>query len=593
MQINNIEIQNWKGIEDISLKPEKINAILGSNGSGKSSLIEAVKCLVSGDTPANHMKAGASTTSIIGDIKDVGVIERTWRAGKPATTRLNGKTTTQKSIAQTLEALCGLSAKTTAMMSSTDILEGMFGDELVQYLLSFLKSDMDIEKLISIAGVIPEECEEEIRMFFPAAPAVISLEEIANAHASFKEARSTAMAQQKIESAKATYSGEPPKRSLKDVEMRLKEIITQRATVMARRKEYANARKTKDERDRQIADMERRIASITATRPNPADLKNIKNLMEEKQKYISELTASITSMQTTKKTLLGVLNDLEAPVCPISKKLICTTDKSPLRDELSAEVDRLSAEISAFSDKKNIAANELRDLTNQSTALNKAASDYTVKVNLEEALNKLRSITITIPAAPSSEELEALDNEAAALEAEKKKILLYEASQKAAKNAERLEKAISIYKKLVELFAPTGVIRQKTLMHSIAPLETYCNDRMAKILPKYAIVFNGDGKMGFTFRTADGEDVPYKNLSNGERIRVLYILMDMLNALNGFHIMILDNLDGLDKTSLSEMCKLIKENSDDYDHIFLSSVNTVEFEEVIKADLPTAEIIRM
>ena len=593
MQINNIEIRNWKGIEDISLKPEKINAILGSNGSGKSSLIEAVKCLVSGDTPANHMKAGASTTSIIGDIKDVGTIERTWRAGKPATTRLNGKATTQKSIAQTLEALCGLSAKTTAMMSSTDILESMFGDELIQYLLSFLKSDMDIEKLISIAGVIPEECEEEIRMFFPAAPAVISLEEIADAHTYFKEARSTATAQQKIESAKAAYSGEPPKHSLKDVEMRLKEIATQRATVVARHKEYTNARKTKDDRDRQIADMEKRIAAITAVRPNPADLKNIKALMDEKQKYISELTASITSMQTTKKTLLSVLNDLEAPVCPISKKLICTTDKSPLRDELSAEIDRLSAEISAFSDKKNIAANELRDLTNQSTALNKAASDYAVKINLEEALNKLRSIIVVVPAAPSTEELEALDFEAAALETEKKRVLLYEASQKAARNAERLEKAISIYKKLVELFAPTGVIRQKTLMHSIAPLETYCNDRMAKILPKYAIVFNGDGKMGFTFRTADGEDVPYKNLSNGERIRILYILMDMLNALNGFHIMILDNLDGLDKTSLTEMCKLIKESSDDYDHIFLSSVNTVEFEEAIKAVLPAAEIICM
>ena len=45
MKIREISIQNFKSLYNVSFEPGKLNVFLGANGSGKSSVLEAVGVL--------------------------------------------------------------------------------------------------------------------------------------------------------------------------------------------------------------------------------------------------------------------------------------------------------------------------------------------------------------------------------------------------------------------------------------------------------------------------------------------------------------------------------------------------------------------
>ena len=46
--ITTISIRNFKGIEDLQLNAKKLNAIIGKCGSGKSSLLDAIRFALTG-----------------------------------------------------------------------------------------------------------------------------------------------------------------------------------------------------------------------------------------------------------------------------------------------------------------------------------------------------------------------------------------------------------------------------------------------------------------------------------------------------------------------------------------------------------------
>ena len=45
IQLKNIRIQNFKSLYDVSLEPGRVNVFIGANGSGKSSVLEAIGVL--------------------------------------------------------------------------------------------------------------------------------------------------------------------------------------------------------------------------------------------------------------------------------------------------------------------------------------------------------------------------------------------------------------------------------------------------------------------------------------------------------------------------------------------------------------------
>ena len=68
MFLNKIEVENFKSLKNISIKPSKITVLIGPNSGGKSSILHAISLIK--QSINNHNSRGAFTTN--GDIIDLG-----------------------------------------------------------------------------------------------------------------------------------------------------------------------------------------------------------------------------------------------------------------------------------------------------------------------------------------------------------------------------------------------------------------------------------------------------------------------------------------------------------------------------------------
>ena len=80
----------------------------------------------------------------------------------------------------------------------------------------------------------------------------------------------------------------------------------------------------------------------------------------------------------------------------------------------------------------------------------------------------------------------------------------------------------------------------------------------------------------------------FNSLSNGEKVIVELLIMDVLNKLTGFNMLVLDNLDSLDSRAFSKVLSLVSSSGfrERYDHIFLSGVDHADLmDEITKYDV--------
>lgn len=224
MKISDIKLRNFKGIKELEVRPGKINILSGPNGMGKTSLMEGMRCAITGKIPEDYMAMGAVKASVAVEVGGIGSIERQYTPSK-STTRMCGKVTTAKDVTKVLGDMLGCSAKTMNMMFSSELMEEMMGADLAGYLLNegFLKNDMDIEKLLSLCS-LSEEAEKELRMLLPEAPERITLGDIQEAYDMCFASRAERERGLAEAEAAAKYAGNIPTRSVAEINKEQQEI---------------------------------------------------------------------------------------------------------------------------------------------------------------------------------------------------------------------------------------------------------------------------------------------------------------------------------------------------------------------------------
>lgn len=61
MKINNISINNFKGIDSLKFEPKTINIIVGRNNTGKTSILESIACAFIPDFIEENFNAKPAT----------------------------------------------------------------------------------------------------------------------------------------------------------------------------------------------------------------------------------------------------------------------------------------------------------------------------------------------------------------------------------------------------------------------------------------------------------------------------------------------------------------------------------------------------
>ena len=586
MQIRKFEMQNWRNFHYLEFVPKRINALIGPNGSGKTSILEALKTVMNGKAPTAFARNGAPFVSVSAEIEDVGDIQRSWNLedGKTST-KMNGKNATSKSIQKMLEDVYGVSSQTTDIMSSSEVMEAAFGNKFAEYVLSFIKNDMDVDHLIALCSPSPD-AEAILRDYFPPVPELIELDDIDEAFSVFKKKRSEIKgALDTDKRIAALFAGDPPEYTRDELDRKIEQLSTELGKLLERDKAYKNAVAAKKSQEAQIVDLEDKLSKMKRSAPSKKTLDELHAQLTDVQNRIVQLTKEVSAFQSAKDRLLQIIENLNTSVCPISAKLICTTDKTGLKSDLQSSVNEytemivsLQASIAEENEKKTALEDRSRECL-------LAAQEAKYRKTYQEMLKTAQETVIVVPDPVAPEDISKVEGDIAELNRIKKIVNAYEVSVQASERVIKEQADLKVYDEIISLFDTKSGIRQKILEHNIAPLQNYCDEVSVKFWEDYRVLL--DCSSGLNIRLIDREDnkIPYEAISTGEKLRVMFVLTDMLNALNGFRILILDNLDGLDKQGLEDLMAMVVDHVYDYDHIFLASVDSTEAKEAF-SNLP-------
>ena len=207
--------------------------------------------------------------------------------------------------------------------------------------------------------------------------------------------------------------------------------------------------------------------------------------------------------------------------------------------------------------------------------------NYQVRKSLEEQIAYLREHMPEERKMPSAERIKEIAIQIEEMNKKRAAIIQNMTVEEHKLIVEEKKNQLNAYEELVRELDPRKGIRQKILERSLKPLEDYFNLSVRKILPKYKVRL--DCSDGFRIELLDGDKVydASKSASSGERARIWFVLMDLINALSSYRILVFDNTDGMDADALISFLDMLSspDLQQRYDHIFVSVIN---YKEVIE-----------
>jgi predicted ATP-dependent endonuclease of OLD family len=146
MKIAHIRISNVLGIDELEFSPAGFTEIAGPNGTGKTSVLEAIKSVVQGGHDATLLRKGADKGEVVFVLDDGTQIKR--RIGNATST--TDITRDGKKVARPSEAIRALTDALS--VNPIEFLDAPKRDR-VRVLLEAMPIELDLEKLGELAGM--------------------------------------------------------------------------------------------------------------------------------------------------------------------------------------------------------------------------------------------------------------------------------------------------------------------------------------------------------------------------------------------------------------------------------------------------------
>lgn len=146
MKVSHIKISNILGIDDLEFEPGQVNVISGKNGSGKTSVLEAIKSIIEGGHDATLLRKGQDSGEIVLVLDNgTSIRKRVTGSKSPLEVTINGErdrrpTDVIKAITDTLAA------------NPVEFLRAPKKDR-VKVLMEAMPIELDLGRLSEISGI--------------------------------------------------------------------------------------------------------------------------------------------------------------------------------------------------------------------------------------------------------------------------------------------------------------------------------------------------------------------------------------------------------------------------------------------------------
>ena len=576
MQINKVSVNNFRGIEALEIIPKKMNVFVGKNGTGKSSSLAALRYVLTGNAPEGLLRNGAENGFVSCDLYGH-TIKRAF--GLKTTVYVDDKPTTKKNLEKFVEEQTKVDLSTVDLAVSDGLLEAITNGTVGQRLVSvgLIPMKMDLDQLFTFFPSLSEIEKRVLKHYFPATPETFGLEKIDSAYAEIFLSRKEAKKQLEEETVKAKV--EEGKRTLPIVNAEIAKMTERQKSAAAHKANLSAYNNVLEMRTKLLTEIEKVNAEIDVTpvpKLDPDEGQKIAKALQYVEEGIGDLQRSINVLESNNGMFEKTLKNLSGTTCPLSQKLVCSTDKTLVKSEIEEQISKNKSEQEAERSKLKALAEKRTELFSQRESFEEKRAMVGDANRLFATKKALTESLPPVPVKPVDPGVQ-FDEQAFNQLLEEKAVLL--AAQTAEKNLGKLEQKVSVLSSILSsVLSEKGGVKTKFLEMALSPLQDHCNDRARAIAENIEVQFIVDGKgvvqllaktdpkKGFVLASA---------LSSGEKAIVLFLLMDMLNALSGYRILLMDGLDTLDNSAFKRLvgCISKEEVIETYDHVFLAMVN--------------------
>lgn len=567
MKIAKIIINNFRGITTETLLPDKINVLLGHCGTGKSSTMDAIKWGLTGKITKEDIRYDSPEASIKIIFDDGTSIMRTQSA--KATNYVNEKVATEKATNEFLENKFGCSISSIEAMCGASFFKSLSKKDLKSFIIDILPIKASFSKIVELSDDLDEEKISFIKEYLEDE---VSLADIDAAYKTVFDGRKVKKQVLKNLQEKSKFTKELPGVTKEELLKRQGEIALIEAKVNDYKKKlerYNKSLKTRENAEKQLADMKNRLHQYKDIKqPVEADLQLA---IKEKQLFIDAIANAnntIAIMKANVELMQRTLDSLDKPVCPISERIVCTADKSGLREELISLVETNNKELANgynFIVRCNEQVDKRDEIIN---SYNNQLIAWNNKINLENTIN-----AFALPEVLDKPEEVNGDFAEEKLQIQNMLNVWYEkdASDQAAKNIEETLHKVNLYDFAVKFFSANG-IKSKLLEKAVDPLQKMIDEKTQSLRKGFKISLMTEEEFDITISPRTGEVVPLNKISAGEFIVTAYILMSVVSQITGVSILMMDNLDNLDSDAARQLMLLL-DADENFNTIILASVD--------------------
>ncbi len=582
MKIDRLKLVNFMGIKgSFEFELPKIAALVGPNGMGKTTVMNAIRFALTGEEPAgdiiNKDATQARTEITLTDPAD-GVqytFMRLKDREKPSKCMIDGKNTTKKTMDQKIEDILRIPLDKVKVLSSSEVVASMKPQEFSSFILDYIPEKLKLEKIISLIPASTLGMVEILEANLPSEE--IDLTMLGECEGICRQNRKEL--KDVIARKKALYDSCPkenPGETKEEVEKKLNallEIESVRKVYLAKKEAYDKAVESAKKHEALLSSTRAEVSAIAADRPDPGVLDALRKEEASARESIQNQKVAISSATGAVTQLETALSNLENPVCPLSEKIICHQDKSAAKEDLVESIASTKEGIGAMQAELKKAEEKLAKVEADIRAYQEGAALYDKKIALMKQLKTLEDNKPEIPEKPEEVEVVDVAEEDERLRGLLKTIDAYEEGVKLAEQLAKLETNLSDYEALVKALAEKGPVRTGVISEYLKVFEDLCNERSMKVRPEITFEFVSDDGVVVLMDNGKGSKLPYESLSGGEKAYMIFIIMDMLSSLCGTNLLLLDELSVIDEKCFDALLDIVLAYAGDYDHVLLAAVD--------------------
>ena len=583
--ITTISIRNFKGIEDLQLNAKKLNAIIGKCGSGKSSLLDAIRFALTGKAGKEVIRKGCREASVVLRFSDNSTIERIRRTSENIS-KCNGKSSTKRSLDEFLTAR-NMNPCWIESLCSVDWFAGLSSKDLNNFFMTILplraKAETVVELVAQLDKDLTEKKEKYLMEEILKKQEIFSFNDLANGYNTAYTVRQELKRKYNEMLPRCTFNETVPAKTREDIEKELNNISQVEAAekeYSKRLKEYASSKKQHDLAIKRLDEMKKELDTYSSCKKPKEETKTQAEADRKLfQVHIKRTNEYIGTINSTLDLLKRTLDNLDKPICPISEKLICTTDKSQLKEELLSLIQKNENALASNKEFLAKCEDQVRKRDDIISNYQKEVYRYEQKTTLENNISKF----IVPEILPEPQKVEK-----AHLEAKKKELLdllsilsRYEKVQQNKKELAKIKDKYDLAQFVVKVLDSKIGIPALILQRTLRFFEKKCNEKASLLREGFQIHFLSDN--GITIQVSPGKGKPFvdmKEVSTGEFVCVAYILMTMIGEATKCHLFLIDNLDRLDTEYLNALLSLLEEDKK-IEQVFLGGVDHADVERTL------------